>query len=54
MISEVVSVRTGTDQGEVARLVATSHGGSLEITSAQGLGTTASLLLADADGGTHA
>jgi signal transduction histidine kinase len=39
---------------EVARLVAASHGGSLEITSAQGLGTTASLLLADADGGTHA
>ena len=38
---------------EVARLVANSHGGSLEITSAQGLGTTASLLLADADGGTH-
>ena len=38
---------------EVARLVATSHGGSLEITSAQGLGTTASLLLADADGGNH-
>jgi signal transduction histidine kinase len=38
---------------EVARLVAASHGGSLEITSASGLGTTASLLLADADGGTH-
>ena len=38
---------------EVARLVATSHAGSLEITSSPGLGTTASLLLADADGGTH-
>ena len=38
---------------EVARLVATSHDGSLEITSSPGLGTTASLLLADADGGTH-
>lgn len=38
---------------EVARLVATSHGGSLELDSSPGLGTTASLLLADADGGTH-
>lgn len=38
---------------EVARLVATSHGGSLELASSPGLGTTASLLLADADGGTH-
>ena len=38
---------------EVARLVATSHGGSLELVSSPGLGTTASLLLADADGGTH-
>lgn len=38
---------------EVARLVAASHGGCLELRSAPGQGTSASLILHDADGGLH-
>ena len=38
---------------EVARLVAASHGGTLDLRSSPGAGTTASLTLEQADGGSH-